>query len=193
MSTTTHTVPTLSATRPTRKRIGGAGYWIAAVLALAGIAAAIAWAGVRTLETIGRADDFPRAVIPGTVTAKAMEPGKLVVYYEGKGKPTPRALGLTVSGPGGDRVVVQPYELELQYDAPGDRGVANAVASFQANATGMYRVSATSAPQPGARIAVGEDLGRGLLSRLAWPGAVALSALIVASALAAWTHRRRRP
>jgi hypothetical protein len=190
MNTAAHTAHTLQEGRATRRRPTAAPYWLLALLAVAGIAAAITWATFRTLDTIGRVDDFARTAIPGTAVAHLAEHGTLVVYFEGNGKPTPAELGLTVSGPDGARIPVQQYEQELQYDAPQGLGVASAVASFQAANPGRYLVSATETPQHGARLAVGEDVGRGLISALVWPGVLAL-AVVVSSALAVQTNRRK--
>jgi hypothetical protein len=190
MNTAAHTAHTLQGGRAMRRRPTAAPYWLVALLAVAGIAAAITWATFRTLDTIGRVDDFARTAIPGNVVAHLAEHGTLVVYFEGDGKPTPAELGLTVSGPDGARISVQQYEQELQYDAPQGLGVASAVASFEATSSGRYLVSATETPQRGARLAVGEDVGRGLISALLWPGVLALAVVVVSSALAVQTNRR---
>ena len=117
-------------------------------------------------------------------TLAVTEPGEMLVYYEGSGKPTPRQLGLTVSGPDGARVSLKTYELKLQYDAAGARGVASAVASFQATSAGSYQVSATDSSRGRARLAVGENIGRGLASALLWPGLLVLATVSVSTAIA---------
>ena len=190
MNTATHSAHVVRRARATGRPGTRFGYWLAAVLAVVGLAATISWATVRTLDVIGRSDDFPRTAIPGTVTTDVTNPGDLVVYFEGEGKPVPSALGLTVFGPTGTRIATQPYADELQYDAPAG-GIASAVASFEVRSEGRYRVSATETPQPGARLAVGEDIGQGLVSALLWPGVLALGILLTASALAVWTHHRK--
>jgi hypothetical protein len=59
MNTAAHTAHTLQG-RATWRRPTAAPYWLLALLAVAGIAAAITWATFRTLDTIGRVDDFAR-------------------------------------------------------------------------------------------------------------------------------------
>jgi hypothetical protein len=181
-----HRVPRAAPRRPTR-----AAYWVAGTVAVAGLAVAFAWAVFATLDTIDRVDDFPRTAIPGTVSAPVTERGEMLVYYEGSGKPTPRQLGLTVAGPDGTPVSLKTYDFELQYDAPGALGVASAVASFQAAGPGSYQVSAADTSRRHARLAVGENIGRGLESALLWPGLLALAAVSVGTAIAVAAHRRR--
>ena len=191
MSTTTPAAAPNRVAHAAPRRPMRVAYWIAGALAVAGIAVAIAWAVLATLDTIDRVDDFARTAIPGTVSAPVTEPGEMLVYYEGSGKPTPRQLGLTVSGPDGARVSLKTYELKLQYDAPGARGVASAVASFQATSAGSYQVSATDSSRGRARLAVGENIGRGLASALLWPGLLVLATVSVSTAIAVAAHRRR--
>jgi hypothetical protein len=191
MSATTPTAATNQVASAAPRRPTRAAYWLAGTLAVVGIAVAITWAVLATLATIDRVDDFPRTAIPGTVSAPVNEPGERLVYYEGSGKPTPQQLGLSVSRPDGARVSLNAYELKLQYDAPGARGVASAVASFEATSAGSYQVSATATSRPRARLAVGEHIGRGLASALLWPGLLALATVGVSTAIAVAAYRRR--
>ena len=83
------------------------------------------------------------------------------------------------------------YELKLQYDAPGARGVASAVASFQATSAGSYQVSATEAHAVAPAWRSARTSGRGLASALLWPGLLALATVSVSTAIAVAAHRRR--
>ena len=56
---------------------------------------------------------------------------------------------------------------------------------------GRYRVTATVAVEPGARLAVGRDLAGDMTSTMRWAVAFALGGLLAAGAIAAAAWRRR--
>jgi hypothetical protein len=94
--------------------------------------------------------------------------------------PTLQQLDLQVTGPGGAAVPVATYRSSTRYDLdPGRAG--RAVATFEATSAGPYRVSATTAIEPGATLAVGDDVARSVvLTRL---GTVVLTLLTVFTAI----------
>lgn len=163
-------------------------YRVAVVVACLGFAAAIAWGVVRTIHTLDRPDGFARAPIPGELAVRGVASGEKAVYYEGNGQPRWRELGLRVTGPSGTTIPVRTYTGNLQYDIGDD--VASAIASFRTLAAGRYRVS-TTAREPGARLAVGADLGGDVKRTVFWATIIVLVGLLAAAAIAAPTYRRR--
>jgi hypothetical protein len=175
------------------KRPSAAGYWLAGVVLVLGLAAAIAWASVRTLAAIDGTEDFARGAIPGAVTVPVRETGKLIVYYEANDRPALQELELVVRAPDGGVVPVSGYGSELEYDVPGRAGVvAQAVATFDATTAGVYTVSASAPAEPGAQLAVGESVGRDVVATLVQAGGVALGAAALAAGIALLTERKRR-
>src|SRR5690349_7611094 len=92
-----------------------AGYWMAAMVATLGLAAAIAFGLIGTLRTLDRPDGFARAAIPGTLTVTGPAGGRQVVYYEGDTRPGWRGLDVRVIGPDGAAVPVIAYRGDRQY------------------------------------------------------------------------------
>jgi hypothetical protein len=128
-----------------------------------------------------------RAPMPGTVSVSAGRADELVIYYEGDVPPSLNQLGLRVSGPDGATLATKPYSLDLRYGI--DNRVGTAVASFVAPAAGHYLVSGRAADF-GGRLAVGCDLGTGMmLADLASLG-VGLALLAVIAAVVALVLRR---
>jgi hypothetical protein len=156
----------------------------AGILGTAAVAALLAWCALNLFSGV---DHLARAPIPGAVSINAQQTGEMVVYYEGDADPSFDELALRIAGPDGATVAVKPYGhgFDLRYDIHSH--VGKAVASFEASAGGHYLVSARAA-EPGARLAVGRDLGGGmLLTDLAGIGVgfavVALAAIAVALVL----------
>jgi hypothetical protein len=184
--------PVLHAPPRAAVRRHAVGYWIAAAVAVLGLAAAIGYFSAAAFRAVGAPDDFARAAIPGTVVAHVTDPGTQVVYYEGNGAPASNDLGLAATAPGGADVALKLFDGDLRYDVPGRPGVvAKAVASFDAKVAGTYRVTATAPDQRSAELAVGEDIGRNLASSATWAGVAVLLSAAAASAIALNTHRRR--
>jgi hypothetical protein len=171
-------------TQPARKRRSLCISLAAGVLATVALAVFLAWSA---LGFFGGVDHLARAPLPSAVSVSASHPGEMVVYYEGHVAPSLDELGLRVREANGAPVALKPYDLDLHYDV-GSR-VGTAVASFVAPAAGRYLVSA-SAVEPGARLAVGGDLGRGVvLTDLAGIG-VGLAALAAIAAVVGLVLRR---
>jgi len=147
------------------------------------------------LNAFSGVDRLARASVPGVVSVNAPRAAEMVVYHEGGAPASLNELGLRVRGPGGVTVATRPYGVDLRYRH--DHQVGTAVASFKAPAAGRYLISTTAA-EPGARLAVGGDLGAAImLTDLATVGVglAALTALAVVVALvlkrSRWSSRRR--
>ena len=173
----------------TRPGSSKAGYWVAAVVAALGLAAAIALGVLGTLRTLDRPDAFARAAIPGALTVTGAAASRQVVYYEGDLRPGRRRLDIRVTGPQGAAVPVSAYRGDLEYDHQGR--VAKAIASFATHTSGRYRVTTSEAAEPGAKLAVGLDLASEMKSTVLWAAVIALGGLLAATAIAAATRRRR--
>jgi hypothetical protein len=71
-------VPPLQA----RKRPSTAGYWVAAIVAVLGLTAALVWGAVGTSNTQDRVNGFDRLAVPGATTVSVTDPGTLVIHHE---------------------------------------------------------------------------------------------------------------
>jgi len=171
-------------TQPARKR-GSLGIRpVAGILATVVLAVFLAWSALGFFSGI---DHLARGPLPAAFSVTASQPGEMVIYYEGHATPSLGELGLLVRGPDGAAAALKPQDLDLRYNV--DSRVGTAVASFAAPVAGRYLVSAGVA-EPGARLAVGGDLGRGmLLTDLAGMG-VGFGALAVIATIAALVLRR---
>jgi hypothetical protein len=162
-----------------RPRASTLGYWLAAVIMLAGLIGGGVLAGVTGFDAYERLTDMPRATVPGDVTFDVTETGDQLVYYIGESDTSWRELGLTVTGPDGQAVQVKNCLFATDcariaaYDRPEEHGTHPdfAVATFRADETGGYEIATTAAAETGAEIAVGENLvgpvAFGLLGALA--------------------------
>jgi hypothetical protein len=104
--------------------------------------------------------------------------------------PTWQQLGLVVTGPGGVAVPVATYRSSARYDLePGRAG--RAVATFQATTAGPYRVSAATASDVGATLAVGDDIAQSVLLTTLGAVILGLVTVLVAVPLAVATYRAR--
>lgn len=99
-----------------------AGYWTAAVIALAGLFGAVVGAAFGALGAVTGTSDLARAALPASVAAEVGEPGTLVVYFEGEQLPSLAQLDVRVSGPGGAQVSIDAFAYDLRYDAPAQPG-----------------------------------------------------------------------
>lgn len=191
------TVEAEPVTRGSPSRRSLRGFWVAAGVAVLGLAAALAWAVVAGFSAAGSPSDLARSDLPGTVTTRVSDPGRLLVYYEGDPVPDLGRLGVVVTGPSEGFVPVTAYEPVLEYDSPVTPGVVGrAVASFDASLAGTYRVDSPFIPSDGAHLAVGPDIGRGFLQTLVGPAVLAtgsvLAAVLIALLTAVRINRRYR-
>ena len=151
---------------PIRTQPPSGWYWVAGILAVLGLTAALVWGAVGTISALDEVDSFERTTVPGAVTVPVTDPGTMVVYYENSAElarsatttPTWQQLRLTVTGPDG-AVLASSYRSTARYDVdPGRLG--RAVAKFEAATAGQYRVSTARAVEPGATLAVGDNFAR---------------------------------
>lgn len=170
----------------TTRRPSTTWFWIAGVLALAGMVGSIAW-GVHTYRLLeARLDALPRVAVPGEVSVDLEEPQGLTIFYEDPGAAGGfgvlwNTLGgpmggddgpvdLLVTGPSGEQVPTAPYDGDLRFDVGGN--VAIALATFDAPAAGTYTVTATGDVPTAARVSVGQVVDGGLVAQVV--GAVVL-------------------
>jgi hypothetical protein len=159
------------------------------VVSVVATVALVALLATGALNTFSGVDQLARASIPGAVSVSAPRAGEMIVYFEGTVPPSLNELGLRVSGPDGAILPTDPHGPDLRYDH--DDRVGTAVASFAVPAPGRYRVS-TRATEPGARLAVGGDLGAAImLTDLATVG-LGLAAITGLAAVVALLLRRSR-
>jgi hypothetical protein len=67
---------------PIRKQPSSGWYWVAGILAVLGLTAALVWGAVGTISALDEVDSFERTTVPGAVTVPVTDPGTMVVYYE---------------------------------------------------------------------------------------------------------------
>jgi hypothetical protein len=182
-----------------RPKASTLGYWLAAVVMLAGLIGGGVLAAVTGFGAYERLTDMPRAAVPGNVTFDVAKTGDQLVYYIGEADTSWRDLGLTVTGPDGQAVQVKNYLLGTKvatiaaHDHHGEYAAYPrfAVATFRADLTGQYEVATTSAAENGAEIAVGENLVRPVVFRLFGALAVVLAGITTGAVLIIVTVVRR--
>jgi hypothetical protein len=133
--------------RQARQRPSTAGYWVAAVVAVLGLTAAVLWGAVGLHTTQDRVAGLDRLAIPGVTTVSVTDPGTMVVYHESTGEvagsadPTANGrLAATRWDPGTRTTVTVSYpsdaptwqQLGLEVTGPG--GVAVSVATYRSSA-----------------------------------------------------------
>jgi hypothetical protein len=135
-------IPSLQA----RKRPSTVGYWVAAVVAVLGLTAALVWGAVGFSNTLGRVDGFDRLAVPGATTVSVTDPGTLVVYHESAAEvaryadPAANGRPATQWDPGTRTIVTVRYpsdtptwqQLGLSVTGPG--GAAVPVATYRSGA-----------------------------------------------------------
>jgi hypothetical protein len=57
-----------------RKQPSTAGYWVAAIVAVLGLTAALVWGAVGTISALDRVDSYDRTAVPGAVTVPVTGP-----------------------------------------------------------------------------------------------------------------------
>jgi hypothetical protein len=170
------------------------GYWLAAMLAFAGVAIAIAWF-VSGITGIGSAvDDLARVPIPGTQTM-ALEEGKNAIYYEsdaGEDARVPR-LKITLAPVGGGRpVVIGPHGGDVTYSTGGHAG--RSIAGFTLEEAGSYAITVTSRTEnvaPEAVLAVGKGVGGRIVRAIVGAIAFFFGGLLLCGLTIILTARRR--
>jgi hypothetical protein len=135
------------ASRHATKRPSTAGYWVAAVVAVLGLAAAFLWGAVGIHTTQDRVNGFDRLTVPGATTVSVTDPATILVYHESAGEvagyalPTANArIAATQWDPGTRTIVTVPYagetptwqQLGLQVTGPG--GAIVPVATYRSSA-----------------------------------------------------------
>ena len=77
--------PTLPTAPPARirRQPSTIGYWVAAVVAVLGLTAALVWGALGTSNTLDRVDTFDRTAVPGQLAVSVTDPATMVLYYEG--------------------------------------------------------------------------------------------------------------
>lgn len=152
MSTTMQTqAPEVKSPNPGTIRPSRAWYWAAGALAVAGLVTGLAVAVFGYLGALDEFEAFARLSVPGATEVLVEEPSVQVIYHQGDGFTGPAELDLSVSDPSGAVVDVDAYGSELIFHA--GEGQVRAVATFDADVTGAYRVDASGVAE--GRLAVG--------------------------------------
>ena len=172
------------------------GFSLAALVAIIGVTTAIVWCVTGILDQTQAPAAFVRAQVPGTVSLVLTQVGQHVVYYEGD-DPTALSAGqLEVTAADGAAIEVRPYAHDLRYDVPHRPGViGTAIAVFDADRPGSYSIATkATVAEPGARLAVGDDLAPATVRAIAGPALLAFLSVLaaVAGAVHTWTRRNRR-
>jgi hypothetical protein len=177
----------------TTQRPSRAGYWVAGLLAVAGLVGAAIWVLVGLSGIIDQVEAFPRMDVPGERALTVQEPVDLTIFYEAPGIDQEQAelppLTVFIFDPDDAPVPVAGYGSELTYQFGEHTG--RAVATFTAAAPGDYRVLVEGDAAPGATIAVGESFG-GSIGAFVGAALLALVAFGAAIVLAVITASRRR-
>ena len=135
--------------------------WIAASLVILGLGVAICWGLATYLRMLDRISAFERVPIPSSEVTAISEPGTKVLYLEGGPRVTVPTVRFAVVDPSGHAVPMQTYEGDLRYDIPDEPGrIGRAVATFEANAKGVYSIDVIGTSTEGAIVAIGDDVAR---------------------------------
>jgi len=135
--------------------------WIAGTLVLLGIGVAIWWGVVTYLGMLDRISAFERVPIPSSGVTVTSEPVTKVFYVETARRTPVPAVRFAVLDPSGRAVEVWTYEGDLRYDVPDEPGrIGRAVATFEANAEGVYSIDVIGPSTEGAIVAIGDDVAR---------------------------------
>jgi hypothetical protein len=177
----------------TTRRPTSAGYWVAALIAAAGLLGAAVWGVVGAVSVAEQVDGFARLAVPGQAVLTVEEPADLTIFYEAAGIDQEQAevpaLTISILGPDGDPVAIAGYGSELTYHV-GDH-VGRAIATFSAVQAGDHRVVVEGEAPPEATLAFGEGLS-GIVGTLVGAGLLLLVTFGAAGVLALVTASRRR-
>jgi len=175
-----------------------AGYFLAAILLLAGVGAAgwLGWSGFVALQ-----DSLTRFVVPGATELTLANPGTYTIFHEAESVVDGRlysaqgipGLRVTVTAEGGKSIPVVTPGMSSSYTIGGHSGVS--MLSFDITQPGRYRLTAAYAggqSEPQTVLAVGQSfLGRLLMTIFGAIGSV-FAGFGLALALVLTTYFRRR-
>ena len=122
--------------------------------------------------------------VPGTATVHVAQAAARVLYFEGPRTAPSGQLGIQVTGPAGNPMMVSAYHGDLRYDVPGESGrVGTAIASFQVAAAGDYQISAGPGTGAAGTIAIGGDVLWDAVPHIAGAAAVFLAGVAAGGTL----------
>jgi hypothetical protein len=166
-----------------------AGYVVAGLLAVVGVAAGVALvvAGIRSY--IDRIEGFERFPVPGSEEVTLDEDGGYSIYFErpglGDDDPLPR-ISVGVVGPDGRPVDLDEYESEVGYQVSGHDG--RGAFTFPADEPGTYLVRADGSE---GELAVGRGIGTRFAGSVVAGVATLLLAPLLGAVVALLTFLRR--
>jgi hypothetical protein len=169
--------------------------WLGSAIGVLGLAAAVVWGVISVSGYLNRVNDLPRLSVPGQIRVQIPKAGEQFLYSEGAGSASLDELGIRVTDPRGQTVALTPYRLDLRYDHSGQ--VGRALATFEANGAGSYRVAATGTAPAGSRVAIGESVAKNVIPTLLGILALLLVTvgggltLVIATVVRRSTARRR--
>jgi hypothetical protein len=175
------------------RRPTSAGYWVAALIAAAGLLGAAVWGVMGAVSLAEQVDAFARLEVPGEAVLTVEEPADLTIFYEAAGIDQEQAevpaLTISILGPDGDPVAIAGYGSELTYHI--DDHVGRAIATFSALQAGDHLVVVEGEAPPEATLAFGEGVS-GIVGTIAGAGLLLLVTLGAGGVLALVTASRRR-
>jgi hypothetical protein len=166
-----------------------AGYVIAVVVAVGGIALGIVLiiSGIRSY--IDKVEGFERVDVPGSAEVSLGDAGGYSLYFERPGldndDPLPR-ISVSVTAPDGSAVDLDRYSSDVSYSVSGFDG--RGAFTFHADEPGAYRVRTDGA---GGEVAVGRGIGARFAGAVVAGVGTLLLAPVLAGVLALLTFLRR--
>jgi methionine-rich copper-binding protein CopC len=150
MTLSDSTVPVPRTSPPAHRTPSASRYWVAVLLAVAGVVAAVVWAMAGEAAASAHAEAFVRAAVPGQVAVRADEPRTFYVYAEGTLSLHPT---VQVTGPDGRAVAVSAVPAESNPLAGSAR---TPLARFDAQAPGSYTVTMSTGSAAQGEFSVGD-------------------------------------
>jgi hypothetical protein len=136
-------------------------YWAGALVAILSLVVGAIWAIAAYSSYKDDIAAFARIPTPGQGSFVVDAPGERTLYVETTAsEPTANATDIRVTAPDGSTVGVQPYGIDLQYDAP-DGSVGHAVGTIEVVTPGTYQVSTQIA---GGTLAVGDGISGSIIA-----------------------------
>jgi hypothetical protein len=185
------------------RRPSALGYWLGVAILVAGLIGGGVLAVATAVGAYDRLTDLPRTSVPGELSVEVTDTGDQLVYYLGGAETSWRELGLEVTSPDGQAVVVTNYlpTVRLASTGPHDDGLhwgsgdwdehRVVLATFDAETTGTYNVTTTGSAEDGAELAVGENLVRPVVILLVVAAGVAVAGAVGGVTLFVVTGVRR--